>query len=123
MRILITGSRDWTDRDAIEAAIVKAARDAGATPQGTVIVHGKARGANTIAADIGRRYGCLIEGHRADWDRYGKAAGHLRNGDMVTSGADICLAFPLGESRGTRDCIDQARTAGIPVVVHEGGQR
>lgn len=121
MRILITGSREWSDRAAIEDAIVKAARDAGATPQSTVIVHGKARGADTIAADIGRRYGCLIEGHKADWDRWGKSAGHRRNGEMVAAGADICLAFLLPESVGTRDCIAQARKAGIPVIVHERG--
>lgn len=122
MRILITGSRDWTDRRIIEDAIVKAARDADVHPQDTVIVHGKARGADTIAAEIGLKYGCQVEGHDAAWSLHGKAAGHIRNGEMVRAGADIVLAFPLGESRGTRDCIVQARVAGIPVVVYEGGQ-
>ena len=35
---------------------------------------------------------------------------------MVNAGADLCLAFPLGESRGTRDCVRRADAAGIPVL-------
>lgn len=119
MRILITGSREWSDWDVIEAAIIKAARDAGATPRSTVIVHGNARGADRIAAGIARTYGCAVEEHPANWDQYGKAAGHRRNVKMVNLGADICLAFPLGASPGTWGCVRLAKAAGIPVTVHE----
>ncbi len=49
----------------------------------------------------------------ADWDRYGKAAGPLRNAAMVTAGADLCVAFMHPTSRGTVDCRDKARRARI----------
>lgn len=57
--------------------------------------------------------------HYADWDRYGRAAGPIRNKVMVDSKPDLVLAFPYGESRGTRHCIRVANEAGIPVIVVE----
>lgn len=119
MRILITGSRDWADRDVIRRALIRAGQDAHVHPQGVTVVHGGARGADQIAGELAGEFGCMVEVHRADWDRYGKAAGHRRNAEMVALGADVCLAFPLGESRGTRGCMALAEKAGIPVVSYE----
>lgn len=119
MRILVTGSRNWTDREVIRKALRDAGQAAGRHPQGVVVVHGGARGADTIAGELAREFGCMVEVHPAEWTRYGKAAGHRRNAKMVVAGADVCLAFPLGESRGTRGCMRLAEAAGIPVVVHE----
>lgn len=119
MRILVTGSRAWTDR----TAVTKALFDEGVkvSPLGTkwsdiTLVHGAARGLDTIAAEIASDLGMQVEAYPADWETFGRAAGHRRNAVMVASGADICLAFPLGESRGTRGCMRLAEKAGIPVV-------
>jgi len=61
------------------------------------------------------------EVHRADWKKYGRAAGPIRNKQMVELGADLCLAFPdhpKGHgSRGTWNCVKLAQQAGIPVLV------
>jgi hypothetical protein len=54
--------------------------------------------------------------YTAHWDEHGKSAGPIRNGEMVSDGADICYAFPDDSSRGTKDCATQAREAGIRVV-------
>lgn len=120
LRILITGSREWTDRDVIRDAIVREGRASGLSGQDTTIVHGAARGADLLAADVAREFNCRIEAHPADWDRYGKSAGHHRNAEMVALGADVCLAFPLPGARGTWDCVRKAKAAGIPVTVYEG---
>lgn len=120
MRILITGSRDWTDGAAIGRALRDAGRAAGVHPQAVTVVHGGARGADTIAGQVAREYGCTVEVHPADWAGKGAAAGPLRNAQMVALGADLCLAFPLGESPGTRGCMAMAARAGIPVTVAEG---
>lgn len=117
MRILITGSRDWEDvaaiRDAIRAAVGDHPRD------DVVVVHGAARGADTIAGKVAQHSGLVEERHPADWSKNGRAAGPIRNAEMVSLGADVCLAFPRGASRGTRGCMALAEKAGIPVIVTE----
>ena len=118
-RLLIAGSRDWSDRESIRSAMLEALWEAG--PRPVRVVHGGCpTGADAIAADIASRYGCEVESHPADWGKHGKAAGPIRNQEMVGAGADLCLAFMLPESRGTRDCVRRARAAGIPVLVTHG---
>jgi len=119
LRILITGSRDWADKNAIARALIWAIGQQPALivpdvhgPQclwdRITVVHGAARGAGTIAATIATAWGMHVEPHPADWDRYGRSAGYRRNAEM--------LAFPLEASRGTRMCMGLARDAGIRVV-------
>lgn len=84
-----------------------------------VLVHGDCpTGVDRIAKLWSRSpFGKVTEeAHPAQWKTMGSAAGPLRNQEMVDAGADICLAFPLGESPGTRDCMRRARKAGIPVI-------
>lgn len=122
-QIIITGSRDWTDPHTIHGAILAFLREHGegrGWDRPPTILHGGARGADTIADGIARRMGFDVWVFPADWARYGKSAGHRRNAEMISEGADVVLAFPLGESRGTRGCIRAAEAAGLRVVVHEG---
>lgn len=109
-RLLITGSREWTDEVAIHGALLLHGPGE--------VVHGAARGADRIAGALADRLGWPVDAHPADWDRYGRAAGTMRNRRMVELGADVCLAFPLPGSRGTWDCVRRARAAGIGVVIH-----
>lgn len=44
---------------------------------------------------------------------------HHRNAEMVNLGADVMLAFPLGQSAGTGGCMRLAEAGGIPVRVYE----
>lgn len=58
----------------------------------------------------------------AHWDAHGKAAGPVRNGEMLRGKstfrdegvADLLIAFPGG--KGTADCVAQARSLGIAVI-------
>jgi hypothetical protein len=115
-RLLVTGSRDWTNERAIYEAL-----EAAVDGPDWVIVHGAARGADTIADLWAKMTGYEVEPHPADWGRHGKAAGPIRNQEMVALGADLCLAFPVPGSRGTLDCIERARAAHIPVREVWGG--
>lgn len=93
-RILVTGSRTWTDRDTIRHALTGLWRKHGPN---ITLVHGHCpRGADTIAhqwALDNTRNRVTAEPHPADWQRFGRAAGHIRNTRMVRLGADICLAL------------------------------
>lgn len=53
----------------------------------------------------------------ADFKRLGKAAGPIRNQEMVNLGANLCLGFPGPGSKGTWDCLAKAVDAGIKVEV------
>lgn len=53
----------------------------------------------------------------ADWDNHGNAAGPLRNAQMILAGADLVVAFPHAESRGTVDCLAKAVRARIARMV------
>ena len=118
-RLLITGSRDWDDEATIAAALSVAHRDLGGGD--VTLVHGACpTGADQIADRLWRAWGLPVEPHPADWGRHGRAAGPLRNKEMVDAGADLCLAFPKGESRGTRGCLMLASLVGIGVRIFEG---
>ncbi|GAB3251678.1 SLOG family protein [Kineosporia babensis] len=111
MRILVTGSRYWSDEDAVHRALVTYSR------RGDVIVHGACpTGADAIADWWAIGNGRDVERHPALWRVHGKAAGPMRNRQMVELGADLVLAFPLGPSTGTRGCMAVAEAAGLRVL-------
>ncbi|WP_086846993.1 SLOG family protein [Amycolatopsis kentuckyensis] len=125
-RILVTGSRHWTDKVAIADALDRAVEDferPGVLDKSKkldgiyILIHGDCEGADRIAAEywLGRP----VQAYPANWAEFGKAAGPIRNQRMVNLGADICLAFPTAGSRGTWDCVRRAREAGIPVEIIE----
>lgn len=117
LRILVTGSRDFRDINLAKRALVWAANVAGVeNPADVTVVHGNARGADSVLAEVAASFECVIEAHPAKWDELGKRAGIVRNCEMVDLGADVCLAFPLPGSRGTFHCMRETEKAGIPVV-------
>ena len=89
-------------------------------PEGVLLVHGACpRGADAIAAAYAARTpGYRIEQHSADWQPYGRAAGHRRNAEMIALGADGCAAFIRGGSPGSTHAVQLARAAGIAVWLH-----
>jgi hypothetical protein len=111
MRLLVTGGRDYADAATV-AAVLDRALASLAPDDFLALVHGAARGLDTLADQWGRgRDRVRVEPYPADWDGRGRAAGHERNARMVASRADFCIAFPGGF--GTADCLEQARRAGI----------
>lgn len=108
--VIITESRTWEDRQAIEAALRS-------LPPDTVIVHGAHwAGADAIVDEIAGRIGLPVERHPAHWQRFGRSAGPRRNEEMASAGADLCIAFRApGRSPGTDDMTARAQAHGIPV--------
>ena len=112
MRIVVTGGRDFADREMVVSAM-----SALGIGDGDVIVDGGASGADTLCAEVASKLGAEIEPHPADWKRYGKEAGPLRNHEMIDSGCDFLLAVPGG--RGTGECKAYARKHGVRVIEAE----
>lgn len=113
MMVLVCGSRDWADIHAVRIRLI-------ALPPDTHIIHGAARGADTVAAWLAEDFGFTVHAYPADWERHGKRAGFLRNLQMLEQEPDLVIAFQLAGSRGTQHTIDEARRRGIPVEVHRG---
>ena len=116
-RILVTGSRDWVDPSVIARSLASLALEAAYLDKEPVVVHGDCpTGADAMAQAICEAVGIRTERHPADWNKHGKAAGPIRNQEMVDSGVDICYAFSNGGSRGTKDCKARASAAGVEVI-------
>lgn len=110
MRLLVCGGRDFSDTARAYRVLDKLHRTHGVE----VVIEGHARGADRIAGYWARRNGIDNLKFPADWDTHGKAAGAIRNQQMLDEGKpDLVLAFPGG--RGTADMVQRARAAGIPV--------
>jgi hypothetical protein len=121
-RVIITGDRNWACHE--EAQRIVDGLRAKHGPE-VVIVEGGADGVDMAfhAAAVDR--GLAVESYpvsKEDWRRLGKRAGPLRNGHMVSLGADLCIAVHRNilESKGTKDCVIQASDAGIPVWLVQG---
>jgi hypothetical protein len=111
-RVLIYGSRTWTEGDVIREVLSD-------LPADTVIIHGGAAGADSMAGAIAREFGYMVVVFPADWKTYGRSAGHRRNQQMIDQGKpDEAVGFRSpGESRGTDNMTSLLVKAGIPHVV------
>lgn len=124
-RVLVTGSRFWKNKSAIYDALDEQWQ---ISKGQMTVVHGACpTGADHLASAWCRDVRTAVQNdpgpwtleedpHPADWNIHGKAAGPLRNQEMVDLGADVCLAFPLPDSKGTVDCMKRVRKAKIPII-------
>jgi len=111
-RVVITGSRDWDSWEEIEGVMRRLYEEHG---QAVEIHHGTARGADRMAGHVAKKYGLTVVEHPADWQRYGKRAGMVRNGELLDTEPDLVVGFWLDESRGTGHCLKLADAMGIPL--------
>lgn len=118
---IFCGSREWADPYPIREAI-------DALHTSTTVITGGAAGADRIAHRAAKRRGLNTVVIHADWAQHGRAAGPIRNQQMldVLAGYDrrSVYAFRLpGKSRGTDHMVSIARDAGIWVSVTHGDDR
>lgn len=111
-RVLVCGGRDYSDRARLFAVMDHYHREAGSFE---CLIHGAARGADTLAGEWAMERAVPVLAFPADWDRYGRRAGSVRNGQMLDEGKPtLVIAFKGG--LGTGNMMRQAREAHVPVL-------
>lgn len=117
--VIIAGSRGFTDYEAMKELCDALLQDISERKTVTII-SGGARGADTLGERYARERGYGVQRFPADWKRYGRSAGMIRNGEMAKA-AKALIAFWDGQSPGTGNMIRTARRQGLDVHVVETG--
>jgi hypothetical protein len=110
MKVIIAGSRTITDYALLMQAVVQSEFEI------TTVVSGMARGVDSLGITYAELHRLPLWQYPADWSRYGRAAGIQRNKKMAMV-ADALIAVWDGQSRGTKNMIDEATRKGLRVFV------
>jgi hypothetical protein len=111
IRLLVTGGRDYNNQEELYRVLDQIASE----QHIDVIIHGAARGADTLASYWAEDRGVETIAVPADWNRYGRAAGSVRNQKMLDDHhPHLVVAFKGGS--GTKNMIGLAEKAGIEVI-------
>ena len=114
LRVIIAGGRDFDDYELL------------CRTMDTLLIHkssvtvlcGKAKGADTLGERYAKDRGYTVEYYPADWEKFGRSAGYLRNEEMAKN-ADALVAFWDGKSKGTGHMISLARKHGLKIRVKQ----
>ena len=111
-KVLICGDRNWDNVEVIEEFV-------SLLNANTVVIQGEARGADTIARDAAKKRGLTVLSFPANWSKHHKAAGPIRNREMLQEKPNLVVGFHnnIFDSKGTKDMISVSRTKGVPYMV------
>lgn len=123
--LLVCGDREWK-----KVGIVRRVLEQIGVGPGWIVIEGDCRGADRIGGTVARTLGAHVEPFPADWPRYGRGAGPVRNEQMLQRLAALkaeghavrAVAFhpDLRRSKGTRDMVTRLENAGVPVTKVDG---
>lgn len=119
--LLIAGSRTFTDYELMDRKLSKILDRVGVEFSQIVLVHGGARGADSLADRLAHKCGWEVKVFPADWNQFGKSAGYRRNREMHEFLAKHknrgCVCFWDGKSRGTQHNFELCKEFGTPLRV------
>lgn len=116
VNLIIAGGRDFADFAKFKYELESYANSDEFDGKTINIVSGMARGADALGAEYARKRGIKLHEFPADWDRYGKRAGFMRNEQMAQF-SQYLIAFWDGRSRGTAHMIQTMRRLNKPVRI------
>ena len=114
-RVLICGDRNWQDKEMIKDLLIKLKPD--------VVIEGECDGADKLSRKAANELGYSedkILKFPADWTKYGKNAGPIRNKQMLDEGKPTLVAAfhdNIEKSKGTKNMLSQAKKAGITTML------
>lgn len=112
MKTIIAVSRGITDFQVVLDAVILSEFNV------TEVVSGTAKGVDQLGEKIAATFRLPVKRFPADWDKYGKSAGMIRNKQMGDY-ADALIAVWDGKSRGTKQMIEYAKSKGLKVFVYD----
>jgi len=111
MKVIICG-----DRNATFYTCGKQVKDfVYSLPSSTIIIHGGCRGVDQISGKYSHERGLACEVYSANWNKYGKGAGPIRNKLMLDQNPDLVVAFhpDINSSKGSKNMINIAKAKGV----------
>ena len=113
MRVLVCGGREFDDWIILDVALLDLEEEAGGRKI-TCVIQGGAKGADFLGRVWAKYWNVEMEEYKPDWNTFGKAAGPIRNKQMIKEGKpDYIVACKGG--RGTKSMVELAERARIPV--------
>lgn len=118
MKILVTGDRLWSNEDAMRLTLEQYKNP----HEAITLIEGEAPGADVMSAKVATEFGWTVVRVPANWDKYGRSAGPIRNREMLNMQPDLVLGFHtnIWNSKGTLDCMKEAGKRGIRVKLIQG---
>lgn len=124
MKVIFCGSRDWRDYGIIQRTVRKVGALGGS---GLLIIHGGARGADSMTEQAAKEMGIPVQAELADWVGKGRSAGPERNRRMLELKPDSVYAFKDNFDQtlttgGTEHMVKIALEAGVTVHLYDRGR-
>lgn len=120
IEIIVTGSREFFDWRLLFSSLHPYSK----SYEGLLLKYGDAKTGTDLYTDMyAEATQCNFQKWDAEWKKFHKGSGIIRNHAMVDSGANLVLGFPTdrdgGPSKGTKDCCEYAWKKGIYVKFPE----
>jgi hypothetical protein len=112
MKLIIAGRRNFTNYK----QLVQKCDDLLKGKSNIEIVSGTCKGADKLGEQYAKQRGYKLTQFPADWNKYGKVAGPIRNQQMANY-ANTLIAFWDGKSRGTRNMIQLAKSSNLNIRI------
>ena len=116
IKVIIAGTRDFNDYAFLKKNLDYFLQGINPNNEEIEIVSGNARGADKLGERYAKEHNLPVKLFPANWDKYGKRAGYLRNQEMANY-ADVLIAFWDEKSKGTKHMIDIAKKQDLTVIV------
>ena len=113
MKLAIVGSRNFNDYKKFKKHILEVVCLWELDLSDLTIISGGAKGADSLAGEFATDFDIPIKIYSANWKKYGKAAGVLRNSQIINEATHV-VAFPSVTGKGTQDSIKKAKEREIP---------
>ena len=122
LRMIIAGSRTFNDYKLLKQSIFNIFKDKHIKRNDVRIISGTANGADKLGERYAQEFGLKLTRMSAQWDKYGKRAGYVRNAEMAKYAVEddnigVLVAFWDDVSKGTKHMIDLANRYGLEVHI------